>query len=289
MNSKFATAVVLFIAALGISWLSSVEQDISLPLLGLKIPASSSPYIIALAVVLTLYLFLALSRRNACTSKATEEGLWGWLNPAVVSSGEYGVTSISSLQLLWFTLIVVFGVVVDLFSNKGLSVLSPDVLPLLGVPAASKVTSALISKERLRLSSENWNWLVENNFLLDGRQIDPRTSAGWKDVLLTDGVFDPVRFQLFTFSFVIGWAIILGGDIESFKIGSWNIFLTGSNVFYLGGKALSQLSVDDLDSKVNELRKNKPASVTKEEKHFLGSSIEALYGRNALGEVYTKN
>jgi hypothetical protein len=58
---------------------------------------------------------------------------------------EYGEASISSLQLLWFTFIVLFIASKNVFARDGLSSISQDVLALLGWPSVSKLGSVAIS------------------------------------------------------------------------------------------------------------------------------------------------
>jgi hypothetical protein len=210
-----------------------------------------------------------------------------WLNPAVISAGEYGTASISSLQLLWFTLIVAFVSIESLLRHRGLPILSESVLTLLGMPAGGKLASIIVTSSRMRLSPENWNWLIENKFLKEGRSIDPRTTATLKDLILTDGAFDPTRYQLFLFSLVIGMAMILGNNLEQFNTGTWNGVLFGSNVVYLGGKALSPTGIKDLDDRVTAIRTSQLKTgvispISDEDCAFIRKSLTSAYGANAV-------
>jgi hypothetical protein len=245
----------------------------------------------ALVLVSLFYVLLAfsLSAFYAGTKRDKAPPWWLWLHPAVVSAGEFGEASISSLQLLWFTLIVFFIASKSLYTGLGLSPLSTDVLSLLGWPAASRLTSVVISNSRLRLSLDNWNWLICKQFLRQGNTIDPRETAGWKDLILTDGVFDPVRFQLFLFSFLLGLAMLLGGSLLDFTVGSWNTLLAGSNALYLGGKALSPTAIKELDDRLTSIRSRETGrgEASKEEEEFIERSIESAFGRKALGSAFS--
>ena len=247
------------------------------------------PQILAFVVVSLCYALLAFALAS-CYSESNLSATvswFRWLDPAVVSAGEYSTASISSLQLLWFTLIVVFISIENLFLHKGLPGLSDSVLALLGMPAISKLASIVVTSNRLRLSLENWNWLIENNFLKEGRTIDPRTTAHLKDLILTDCAFDPTRYQLVLFSLVIGMAMILGNDLTNFNIGNWNGFLLGSNAVYLGGKALSPTGIKDLNDRVTVIRENQrnPAvntQMTDEDLQFIRKSLISAYGEAAV-------
>jgi len=262
------------------------------PLFGTKfgLPQGAVGMALTLVPVVGFYGLLAWSLKSfyVISKREKSPSEWLWLHPAVVTAGEFGEASISSLQLLWFTLIVLFIAFKGLISGWQLLPLSGDVLSLLGFPAATKLASVVISNSRLRLSLDNWNWLINNQFLRKGNTIDPRETAGWKDLVLTDGVFDPVRFQLIVFSFLIGFAMLRGGSL-TFSIGIWNTLLAGSNVVYLGGKALSPTAIKDLDVLLSDIRSRETGrgEASKAEKESIGNALESAYGRKALGSAFS--
>jgi hypothetical protein len=218
-------------------------------------------------------------------------------DPVVITSGEYGGASISGLQLLWFASIILYLVFCSLFNRHGLSDLSPGLLSLLGISVSSNISSSVISSTRLRLSLENWNWLIDNGFLLKGSSVNPRKAAQWSDLVLTEGSFDPFRYQLLAFSIVFGLAILMGGvaSLETFQLTpSYQALLFSSNVIYVGGKVLSPTVVKELDDLVEKLRVNEQEmisnsdqkfTVSDAEKHFLVLSLGSAYGPEALGSV----
>ena len=246
--------------------------------------------LVALIPVVVFYSLLAMSLRSfyVISKREKSPSFWLWLHPAVVTAGEFGEASISSLQLLWFTLIVLFIAFKGLITGWQLSPLSADVLSLLGFPAATKIASVVISNSRLRLSLDNWNWLINNQFLRKGNTIDPRETAGLKDLILTDGVFDPVRFQLIVFSFLVGFAMLRGGSLN-FPIGQWNTLLAGSNFVYLGGKAVSPTSIKEFDVLLSDIRSREigRGEASKAEKESIGNALESAYGRKALGSAFS--
>lgn len=260
--------------------------------------ASQRSVAMALVLVSLFYGLLAFSLRGfyAGFKRSKSPPWWLWLHPAVVSAGEYGEASISSLQLLWFTFIVFFIASEKVFARNGLPSISQDVFALLGWPAVSKLGSVAISNSRLRLSLDNWNWLIDNNYLRQGSTIDPREAASFKNLILTDGTFDPVRFQLFLFSFLIGLSMLLGDNISNFTSTNWNTFLLGSNVIYLGGKALAPSLLKELDERIAAIRNRKPgpiearpcssASGLTEDEQFIEKCLVSAFGSKALGAAF---
>lgn len=288
-NRLGLTTIVLSIACLivllvpSVSAAQATKSDVLLPFL-----RGHLPQIYALGVVFLGYTVLvyALASCYAKSNFSAKVGWVRWFDPAVVSAGEYGTASLSSLQLLWFTLIVAYISIEKLFLHNGLPGLTDSVMALLGLPGASKLASIVVSNNRMRLSLENWSWLIDNKFLKEGRTIDPRTTAHLRDLILTDASFDPTRYQLFLFSLVIGIAMILGDDLNKFNIGNWNGILLGSNAVYLGGKALSPTAIKDLNDRLTSIRKPpgnaSPVLLTDDDKLFIRKSLISAYGENAV-------
>jgi hypothetical protein len=277
-------ALLTILATPSISAAQSIQTGDMMPIV-----MGNWTHIIAFVLVGVSYglLSLALALFYSQTNPPNRVSWIRWLDPAVVSAGEYGTASISSLQLLWFTLIVAFISIENLLGARGLPILSESVLALLGMPAAGKLASIVISSNRLRLSLDNWNWLIDNQFLKEGRTIDPRTTANLKDLILTDGAFDPTRYQLFLFSLVIGIAMILGDNLGEFATGSWNSILFGSNALYLGGKALAPTGIKDLDDRVTAIRESQRDTaaitpITNEDREFIRKSLTSAYGAHAV-------
>jgi hypothetical protein len=199
------------------------------------------------------------------------------------------MASISSLQILWFTLIVAYFSIRQVFAVHSLPILEASVLGLLGVPAAGKLGSAIVSGSRFRLSLDNWNWLIANEFLMEGKTIDPRKTAALKDLVLTDGVFDPTRYQLLLSSAIVGISMIVNGSLATSANETWGVLIAGSNAVYIGGKTFSPNGVKEIDERVSLIRASHPGPVslnplTDEDDLFIRRSLASAYGQNAVKE-----
>jgi hypothetical protein len=257
------------------------------------------------ALVVTAILYTALAwgvysfyvDKNSDSERKQKSVFFGLkrLNPAVVTAGEYGQPSLSSLQLLFFTMIVVFMSVRSLFASSGLPLLSDTLLTLLAVPGVGKLSANFVSANRARLSLENWNYLIDEGVLRRGSAIDPVNTAHLKDLLLTDGVFDPARFQLLCASVLIGLAMLLGGDLSHFgldigseagKYNSWGWLLAGSNAIYIGGKAVAPSTIEELNQCVAALRQAKTklldneCKVCSDEVKSVARVLKSMYGNS---------
>lgn len=280
---------VAFITGLTIILTPSLSASNPIRIISNAVLANPGAY--AFLVVSVCYGCLALALRSFYFETSGPKGIsvLRWLHPAVISAGEYGMASISSLQILWFTLIVAYISIKQVFANRGLPVLDSSILGLLGVSAAGKIGSTIICSSRLRLSLDNWNWLIANDFLREGKTIDPRETADLKDIVVTDGVFDPTRFQLLLSSAIVGFSMLRGDPLAASTMGDWSNLITGSNAVYIGGKALSPNGVKELDDRVTLIRTSHPFPVSlhplmDEDDLFIRRSLVSAYGQNAVKE-----
>ena len=80
----------------------------------------------------------------------------------------------------------------------------------------------------------------------------------WADLFTTNDVFDPYRFQMVSFSFVIGIALLIIGvnGLANFSIPTALLGVIGlSQVTYLGGKISAPATFSQLDDKLTAARK----------------------------------
>jgi hypothetical protein len=209
-----------------------------------------------------------------------------WLDPVVITSGEYGNASLAGIQILWFTMIVAFLLWSGLLRSISLPTLSADILKLLGIAASGTVSSIFLSNVRQRISLENWDWLLEKKILSDAPpfQTASRRSnpARWSDLVLSYGAFDPTRFQLVIFSLISGITLLLQGvpALANYVIPSSMATLLGlSNLVYVFGKAVLPASVEELNMSIDKARLGEV-----DEKTLVGlaRSLRSIYGDNAL-------
>jgi hypothetical protein len=205
---------------------------------------------IALAITLVLYIIGALSipRRS--------EGRWSRLNPLWMALDGSGRASLAQMQIIFFTVIVLYLVTYILLRTGILASLSQSVLLLLGIAGVGSIGGTLATNNTQRLSFENWAWLRHKGWTTaTGLHVDaPR----WRDIFTTNDEFDPYKFQMVSFSFVIGTALLMVGlnGLADFTIPQTLLGLIGlSQATYIGGKIVTPTNFADLDTQLTELRK----------------------------------
>lgn len=211
------------------------------------------PFLVALGVLVFLYSVAALA------TKTNEHGQSGW-NPLVITAGQFGRGSLSRLQVFYFTLIVIASLTYILVGTQKLDGLSEDVLMLLGISAVGAAGGQVMAVTRKRLSFENWSWLIRKGWIRESierksKPISPR------DLVSADGQFDIYKFQMLAFSLIVGAALVgatfrEGATLETFTISGSLLGVLGlSQVVYLGGKAASPPTNEDLNTSLTEVRR----------------------------------
>ncbi len=191
-----------------------------------------------------------------------------YLNPVVMTSGSYGKASVSRLQLLWFT-IIVMSLLIYLFSLTGdLSDLPGSILGLLGISASGTVASGIAGNSINRLSFQNWQWLNEQGWLTEAKNYgSPEAKKGLakdfghnsrlRDLLLDEnGVVNVYKFQLLFTSFIVGVFLILSGgsNLRGFRLPENFPELLGiSNMFYVFGRFVQPTGFAELNGKISLL------------------------------------
>lgn len=214
----------------------------------------------ALMTALLSYLVIGLAafwyRTRISQSKERENKNISFrdFNPLFIASGTNGKVSLSRLQLLWFT-ILVMSILVLLFVQTGsLSDLPESVLALLGVSASGTILSGLTNANKNRLSFENWQWLKDQGWLYENP-----TPTRWTDLFLDDdGSLNIYKFQLLFSSILVGITLVLSGgnNLLGFKIPENFPQLLGlSNIAYVLGKVVTPTGMPELNDKISELVK----------------------------------
>jgi len=188
--------------------------------------------IIALLVVILLYSFAAFvvwRYRNGQTVERKVQSpqrwqdvdhihWWRCLDPAILVADSFDNASLSKLQVLAFTLLVVFGLCLIGLRTGVLTNLSPSVGALLGLPAFGAIGAGLATLSRDRLSSENWAWLVSKGVL----PVNDRGKSlpSWTDMFTSDGELDLYRIQAAAFSIVVALGMLQAGlgSIGTFSV-----------------------------------------------------------------------
>ena len=197
-------------------------------------------------------VFWYRTRNSTSESSRNQNPSLNDLNPLFIASGINGKVSLSRLQLLWFTILVMSVLVFVFIQTGSLSDLPESVLALLGVSASGTILSGLTTVNKDRLSFENWQWLKDQGWLAGNR-----TPTRWTDLLLDeDGSLNIYKFQLLFSSILVGIALVLfgGNNLLGFKIPANFAQLLGlSNIAYVLGKVVTPTGMPELDKKIADL------------------------------------
>ncbi|CAB3809919.1 hypothetical protein LMG28614_07165 [Paraburkholderia ultramafica] len=201
-------------------------------------------------------------------------------DPVVLTAGPNGRGSPAKLQILFFS-ILVLGLVFYIWMLTGhLTGLSTTVLLLMGISGLGATASAGTEVSKNRLDYENWTWLINRRWLPEGG-VAEANMAQWKDIVSSDGQFDVYRFQMVTFSVLVGLALVGAGahltDLSSFDIPQALLGILGlSQVVYVAGKLVAPPSIADLDKLIKKLRdaeKTLRDSLDDSNARFLGDTV----------------
>ena len=243
---------------------------------------SSIPHAIAATLlVMVLYVFAV----NAVKQ------LWGHqfsLNPLKLVADPTGRASLSAIQVLFFTIIVVWLATYWALQERTLVPIDNSLLALLGIASAGSLLGRGADAARFRVSGENWSWAktkgwIKNDFTQNPTGRKPKSS----DLITSDSGLDVARFQAVGFSFVIGSALLYEGATASdsnaftqFTIDDAYLTLIGiSQGVYVGGKVVGGNLIADLNAKLDELR---PLELA-----FTTAVLKSVHWRNAAEGAQT--
>ena len=206
-------------------------------------------------------IFVGLCYVGAALSRPLRPEMGSRFNPLVITAGVFGRASLANLQILFFSLIVIWLLVHLVLWTGRLSALSTDVLYLMGIGGLGTAGAKVTSIVRKRLSFENVSWL-RRKYWIETDIGRARRPPQWADLVCTDDAFDVFKFQNVVITFVIGFgllgSVLAGSDqsgLQTFAIdGSLLVLLGLSQVTYVGGKAIAPPANEDLDKTLTELR-----------------------------------
>ncbi|QYY33785.1 putative Ig domain-containing protein (plasmid) [Cupriavidus pinatubonensis] len=192
---------------------------------------------------------------NRATNYAT---IWRHFDPVVLTAGPTGRGSAAKLQILFFSLLVL-GMVFYIWMLTGqLTGLSTTVLLLMGISGIGATAAAGTDVAKNRLDFDNWAWLISRGWLPKGGSAE-LNFARWKDIFATDGEFDATRFQMVTFSVMVGLALLAAGvqltDLSTFDIPVGLLGILGlSQAVYVAGKLVAPPAISEFNKKLDQLR-----------------------------------
>jgi hypothetical protein len=239
----------------------------------LTLSSQHLPVIAGLFVVAAMYLFcgIVVYRSRLRLAEATRkqqkktavyrfEPLKEWslprcLDPIALSSDVFDCGSLANLQILFFTLLVSYGLIYIVMRTGELSSISTTVVELLGISALGSLGSNVTSVTRNRLKVENWAWLVTRKVLPlnDSGRGTPR----WSDLIMSDTELDLYKLQALMFTVIVGLGMIVGGfSLATFSVPPELLEVLGlSQAVFVGGRLTQPASMGDLDKLLDELRK----------------------------------
>jgi len=187
---------------------------------------------------------------------------WSWwrcLNPIALTSDIFDRGSLANLQILFFTILVSYGLIYIVMRTGELSSISSTVVELLGISALGSLGSNVVGVTRNRLSVENWAWLV-------ARKVLPLNDSGrgtprWSDLIMSDTELDLYKLQAMMFTLIVGLGMIVGGfSLATFSVPPELLEVLGlSQAVFVGGRLTKPASMGDLDDLLTELRKRETA------------------------------
>ena len=223
-------------------------------------------WIFSLAIIGVFYLFIGacVASCGKCGDKSKTMG-GVVLNPLKIIAGSNQVASLSSFQMLFFTLIVLWLGIFWFLKFGTLVKPEGDLAILLGIAGSGTVLGKATDKTRLMLNQENFSWLRKKKWiqkdLIEGKYDDRKPNLF--NLITTDGRWDISRFQAFGFTLLIGIALLwkgiqidIPGDADTFEfsIGQTYLALIGaSQGLYVGGKFSQKDSIKQLDVKLDQV------------------------------------
>jgi hypothetical protein len=233
--------------------------------------------ILATFFVALLYWFAArvvYRRRLAATKKRKDsdgtlyriETIKKWsfgrcLDPVAMTADVFDRGSLPKFQILFFVILVSWGLAYIAVWTGALSDLSPSLVYLLGLPALGTLGSQLTSTNKDRLSAENWSWLVTRRVLPIN---DPGPSHGprWSDLVMSDTELDMSKLLALAFSFIVGFSMLASGPegFAKFEVPATLLQILGlSQVVLVGGRLVKPATLGELDALITRLRDRESA------------------------------
>ena len=216
-----------------------------------------SPYFFATLVVGILYAGAGVAIRRRWDQRIV-------LNPLKMLAASGGSkASLSTAQILFFTLVVLWLVLFWAFQDEGtLLELHSSVLALLGIAAVGTGVGKATDSARFRPSRENLAWAMRKKWVKkDFTQTRVTHTPTLGDLITTDQGFDVSRFQSVGFSLVVGISLLYqgiateSGDALSISVDETYLLLVGiSQGAYVGGKLVGDNLFRDLNSALDKVR-----------------------------------
>ena len=210
------------------------------------------------ATVLTLVLYglASFAVKNRWDHKPV-------VNPLKVIADGSGRARLSSAQVLFFTMIVLWLAMYWVLQEGKLIPIDNSVLGMLAIAVAGSGVGKITDSTRFQASAVNSAWAkkkkwIKNDFTKVSTERTPKVS----DLLTSDQNFDIARFQAVGFSLVVGIALLYNGatvaNADAFSkvtINEAYLALIGiSQGAYVGGKYVGGNLFRELNAKLDKVR-----------------------------------
>ena len=210
----------------------------------------------ATVVVIIFYLFMGYAVSHRWQQKIV-------INPLKIIANNSGRASLSSTQVFFFTMIVLWLVIYWFVKEGKLIPINDTILWLLGIAIVGSGTGKAADSTRSRVSAENWTWAkrkgwIKNDFTRISSEYVPKIS----DLITSDQGFDIARFQAVAFSLVVGISLLYNGAIAECATAFSKIEIDGaylsiigiSQGTYIGGKYVGANLFAELNKKLDKVR-----------------------------------
>lgn len=212
--------------------------------------------IVATVLTLVLYGLASFAVKNRWDHKIV-------VHPLKVIADGSGRASLSTAQVFFFTMIVLWLAVYWVVQEGNLISIDNSVLGLLAIAVVGSGVGKITDSTRFQTSAENLAWAkkkkwINNDFTKASAERTPKVS----DLLTSDQNFDVARFQAVGFSLVVGIALLYNGatvaNAEAFSkvtINEAYLALIGiSQGAYVGGKYVGSNLFRELNTKLDKVR-----------------------------------
>ena len=220
--------------------------------------------IVSTVLILVLYGLASFAVKNRWQHKIV-------VSPLKVIADSSGRASLSSAQVFFFTLIVLWLAIYWVLREGTLISVDNSVLGLLGIAVVGSGVGKITDSTRFQASAENWalakrkNW-IKKDFTKASTERAPKIS----DLLTSDQNFDVARFQAVGFSLVVGITLLYNGataanavEFAKFSIDEAYLALIGiSQGAYVGGKYVGSNLFRELNTKLDKVRSLEVAFVS---------------------------
>ena len=179
------------------------------------------------------------------------------LNPIAMTADMFDKGSLSKFQILFFLLLIAYGLAYLVIWKGALIGLSPSLVYLLGIPALGSLGSRTAGLTRDRLCADNWSWLVKRK-ILPLNQLSTTDGPQFTDLVMSDTELDLTKLQALTFTVIVAVSMWVSGPevFATFNVPDSLLQVLGlSQLLFVGGRYTRQSTLQDLDGMVTELRK----------------------------------